>query len=66
MKKTSTITDMQKEIALLKAAQDKKKEKKDEIVCDECGGDLDYVEEGIVYCPVCKQYYEYEEEEEEE
>ena len=64
MKKSNVITDMQAEIAALKEAG--KPKKKEDVVCDECGGDLDYVEEGVVYCPVCKVYYEYTEDEEEE
>lgn len=70
MKKNTIIADMQAEILALKEANSKKgkdkKKKEDEDVCEECGGDLEFVEEGIVYCPKCKQYYEYEEEEEEE
>jgi len=34
---------------------------KDEDVCPVCKGDLRYVEEGIVYCPACEEYYEWEE-----
>jgi uncharacterized protein YbaR (Trm112 family) len=64
MKKNSTIEEMQKEIALLKELKDKKKEKEDETVCPECGSDLEYVEDGVVYCSHCKQYYDVEEEEE--
>jgi uncharacterized protein with PIN domain len=61
MKKSKVIEDMQKEILALKEAKDKKKEEKDEDVCPECGGDLEYVEEGVVLCPKCKVYYEVEE-----
>ena len=35
-----------------------KKAKVDEEVCPECGGDLLFVEDGIVFCPVCKEYFE--------
>ena len=38
-----------------------KKSKEDEEVCPECGGDLLFVEDGIVYCSVCKEYFEEEE-----
>jgi ribosomal protein L37AE/L43A len=41
-----------------------KKQKTDEEVCPECGGDLLFVEEGIVFCPKCEQYFEIGEEEE--
>jgi uncharacterized protein with PIN domain len=61
MKKSSVIEDMQAEIAALKEAA-KPKEKEDETVCPECGGDLELVEDGVVYCSHCKQYYEAEEE----
>ena len=43
----------------------KKKSKKpevDEDVCPECGGDLLFVEDGIVYCRKCSEYYELKEE----
>ena len=35
-----------------------KKQKEDEDVCLTCGGDLQFVEDGIVYCPKCKEYFE--------
>ena len=35
-----------------------KKPPVDEEVCPECGGDLLFVEDGIVFCPVCKEYFE--------
>jgi uncharacterized Zn finger protein (UPF0148 family) len=65
MKKNTTIEDMQKEIAALKeqAAAKKDKSGKDEDVCPDCGGDLEFVEDGVVYCSHCKQYYDIEEEE---
>ena len=40
----------------------KKKEKEDEEVCPNCGGDLLAVEDGIVYCSKCKEYFEEEKE----
>ena len=41
------------------ATSSKKKEKKeDEDVCPICGGDLLFVEDNIVYCSKCKEYYE--------
>jgi uncharacterized protein with PIN domain len=61
MKKSSVIADMQAEIAALKAAG-KPKEKEDETVCPECGADLLVVEDGVVYCEKCDEYYEMEEE----
>jgi hypothetical protein len=36
----------------------KMKPKMDEDVCPICAGDLLFVEEGIVYCPICKEYFE--------
>jgi uncharacterized protein with PIN domain len=63
MKKNNTIADIQAQIAALKEQADKKAEKKEEDVCPECGGDLEYVEDGVVYCSHCKQYYDIEEEE---
>lgn len=68
MKKSTIISDMQLEIMALKElaagkGKEKKGKKEDEDVCPTCGGDLEYIEEGIVYCPVCKEYYEIEEEE---
>ena len=38
--------------------KDKHKGKADEEVCPNCGGDLLFVEDGIVYCPKCKDYFE--------
>jgi uncharacterized protein with PIN domain len=62
MKKNTTIEAMQAEILALKEAGKKKEKKEDETVCPECGGDLEYVEDGVVYCEDCKQYYDVEEE----
>lgn len=39
-----------------------KKEDVDEEVCPVCGGNLQFVEVGIVFCPKCNQYFEFEEE----
>jgi uncharacterized protein with PIN domain len=41
----------------------KKKTEVDEDVCPTCGGDLLFVEEGIVLCPACNKYFEEGEEE---
>ena len=35
-----------------------KEKKEDEDVCPVCGGDLLFVEDNIVYCSKCKEYYE--------
>ena len=65
MKKTNVITDMKAQIvALQEAVKGKKESKEDETVCPVCAGDLEYVEEGVVYCPKCKEYYEVDTEEE--
>lgn len=66
MKKNTTIADMQAEILALKEAGKSKEKKEEDVVCEECGGDLEYVEDGVVYCEHCKQYYDVEEEEAEE
>ena len=64
MKKNNTIADLQAKVALLEeAGKSKSKSKEDETVCPVCAGDLEYVEEGIVYCPKCKDYYEVDTEE---
>lgn len=56
--KSTVITDLEQRI---KELEEKKKEKKeDEDVCPECGGDLNYVEEGVAICPKCNIYYEVE------
>jgi uncharacterized protein YbaR (Trm112 family) len=54
------IKALEDKLAALKAPGDKE----DKDVCSECGGNLSFVEEGVVYCPACKQYYEFTEEEE--
>jgi ribosomal protein S27AE len=61
MKKSSVISDMQKEIAGLKEAT-KPKEKEDDTVCPDCGADLLVVEDNVLYCEKCDIYYETEEE----
>lgn len=38
--------------------KDSAKQKEDEEVCPNCGADLLFVEENIVYCPKCKDYFE--------
>jgi uncharacterized protein with PIN domain len=68
MEKSKIITEMTDRIdsieehlkKLVKAPAKKKgkKEEVDEEVCPECGGDLLFVEEGIVYCNKCSEYYE--------
>lgn len=45
--------------------KDKGRKKPDEEVCPVCGGDLLWVEEGIVFCRKCNQYFENTEEPEE-
>ena len=75
MKKSNVIEELhgrldklemwQQEEADIKEKQGKGKKKKsteDEDVCPKCGGDLVFVEDGIVYCPKCKDFYEEEEE----
>ena len=68
MEKTNIINELKDRIVdieeKLKKSVPKKKstnEKKpevDEDVCPECGSDLLFVEDGIVFCSKCKQYYE--------
>lgn len=55
------IEKWQEEISKKKGS---KKQKVDEEVCPECGGDLLFVEEGVVHCPKCDQYFEVEVEKE--
>jgi RNA polymerase subunit RPABC4/transcription elongation factor Spt4 len=60
------IDALEKWRAERKEPEDKKKGKPktppvDEEVCPVCGSDLLFVEEGVVYCPKCKQYFEHEE-----
>ena len=72
MEKTNIIDDINERLHKLeeyykaKPPAKKKSEKKmevDEDVCPECGSDLLFVEDGIVFCSKCKQYYELKEEE---
>jgi ribosomal protein L37AE/L43A len=61
MKKSTVIEDMQAEIAALKEAGKPNEKDEDETVCPTCGNDLTFVEDGVVYCDKCKEYFEYEE-----
>lgn len=67
MKKSSIIDALNERLDNLekwrKAGLKKKENKEDEEVCPACGADLLFVEEGIVYCSKCKEYYEQETEE---
>jgi len=58
------LVELEKWRADKKESEDKKEKTKrstvDEEVCPICGGDLLFVEDGIVYCQKCKQYFEYE------
>lgn len=56
------LTNIEKRIKGIKDKKPPKETKEDEEVCPECGGDLLFVEEGVVFCPKCKKYYEEEEE----
>jgi transposase len=56
--KSTVITDLEERIKELESQ--KKEKKEDEDVCPECGGDLNYVEEGVAICPKCSIYYEVE------
>jgi len=68
MEKTNIINELRDRIVdieeKLKKSIPKKKstsEKRpqvDEEVCPECGGDLLFVEDNIVFCTKCRQYYE--------
>jgi len=68
MEKTNIISDLIKRIDNLEKKSKKKAptKKPDEDVCPECGGDLLWVEEGIVLCKKCNKYFEQVEEAEEE
>jgi ribosomal protein L37AE/L43A len=57
------LTDIENRIKGIKDKKPTKENKEDEDVCPKCGGDLLFVEEGIVFCPKCKKYYEEGEEE---
>ena len=59
---TERLSDVEEHLKkLAKPPASKKGGKKpevDEDVCPECGGNLLFVEEGIVFCPKCVEYYE--------
>lgn len=58
---TERLHNLEEDLKGVKKVPPKKKETKaDEEVCPECGGDLLFVEEGIVLCPKCNVYYEME------
>jgi uncharacterized protein with PIN domain len=66
-KMTGRLDDIEEHLKKLVKAPGKKKGKKpevDEEVCPECGSDLLFVEEGIVFCNKCSEYYEMANEEE--
>jgi len=52
------IMDIEKKLASKKKFTSEKKSEVDEDVCPECGSDLLFVEDGIVFCSKCKQYFE--------
>ena len=63
MEKSNILSILEKRIGDLEKTltNNKKKnsgKKPDEDVCPECGNDLLFVEDGIVYCSKCKQYYD--------
>ena len=66
MEKTNVITKLTERVdnmeehlkKLVKTPKKDKGSKADEDVRPECGGDLVFVEEGIVFCPKCSEYYE--------
>ena len=74
MEKSNIITEISERLVdveeklktIVKAPKKKstntKKPEVDEEVCPECGGDLLFVEDGIVYCRKCSEYYELKEE----
>jgi uncharacterized protein with PIN domain len=65
-KMTVRLDSIEEHLKKLVKAPGNKKGKKpevDEEVCPECGGDLLFVEEGIVYCNKCSEYYEIADEE---
>lgn len=62
MEKSSIIEDLKARLENIEKGLKKKndtKRKEDEDVCKNCGGDLQFVEDNIVYCPKCKEYFEY-------
>ena len=71
LENATTITSEDKAETRLKAIEDKiaalpeeakgkgeEKEEEDELICNECGGDLFEVEKGVFYCEDCKLYFE--------
>lgn len=54
------IKTLEDKLAALKPPEEHNEDKD---VCGECGGDLSFIEDGVVYCPACKQYYEMDTEE---
>ena len=65
LENATTITSEDKAEARIKILEEKiaeltkeKPEEKDEIICNECGGDLFEVEKGVFYCEDCKLYFE--------
>ena len=63
MEKSSIIEALKERLDDLekwrKGTSGKKKEsKEDEDVCPICGGDLLFVEDNIVFCSKCKEYFE--------
>jgi uncharacterized protein with PIN domain len=56
---TERLHDLEESIKGIKKSPAKKdKPKVDEDVCPICGGDLLFVEEGIVFCSACDKYFE--------
>ena len=72
MEKSNIIQDLLDRLTKIELWKEESKGKKppkdpapkedDEDVCPKCGGDLLFVEDGIVFCPKCKAYYEEEKE----
>jgi len=66
MEKSNIISDL---LGRLDALEEWRKEKgkpkgkkqppEDEEVCPQCGGDLLFVEDGVVFCKKCNEYFEY-------
>jgi len=66
MEKSNIISDLLERLKVLedwRKEGTKKKGKKtapeDEEVCPQCGGDLLFVEDGVVFCKKCNEYFEY-------
>ena len=62
MEKTNVIKEIMDRLGkvekFMKGTKKDKGSKADEDVCPECGGDLVFVEQGVVFCPKCNEYYE--------